>query len=199
MQLTFADITLPGWLVVSQWALLFALGLLIIMMYRQVALLEQLKDRGSERAGLHPGEKAHSFDYIPVNRITNVLARFEPRGRWSLLLFADPSCASCQNALLALEKLSPHLPQSLQVLVATTSEPALISASDAFKLTSFELGRIPVDVSTRLYNTGVTPFGHLIDPEGVVHAKGIVTDEASLRKLVRHGDSKLINVEFTVS
>jgi hypothetical protein len=199
MQLTFADITLPGWLVVSQWALLFALGFLIIMMFRQVALLEQHKDRGSDRAGLQPGEKAHSFDYIPLNRTTNAPARFEPRGRWSLLLFADPSCVSCQNTLLALEKLSPHLAQSVQVLVATTSEPDLISASDAFRLTSFELGQIPVDVSTRLYNTGVTPFGHLIDPAGVVHAKGTVTDEASLRKLVRHGDAKPVNVEFTIS
>jgi hypothetical protein len=199
MQLTFADITLPGWLVVSQWALLFALGFLIIMMYRQVALLEQHKDRGSERAGLQPGEKAQSFDYIPVNRMTNVPARFKPRGRWSLLLFADPSCASCQNALLALEKLSPHLTPSVQVLVATTSGPDQISTSDAFRHSTFELGQIPADVSTRLYNTSITPFGHLIDPEGVVHAKGIVTDEASLRKLVRHGDAKPVHVEFTVS
>lgn len=199
MQFTFVDIILPEWLVVSQWALLFALGFLIIMMYRQVALLEQLKDRSSDHAGLPIGEKAYSFDYLPVNRSTNAPARFEPRGSWSLLLFADPSCASCQTALLALESVAPHLALSMQVLVATTSEPALIAASDAFRLSSFELGRIPADVSTRLYSTAITPFGYLIDPQGVVRAKGIVTDEASLRKLVRQGDQKAVNVEFTVS
>ncbi len=47
-----ADITLPVWLFVSQWVLLFALGFLIIMMYRQVAYLEQVKDHGAERNGL---------------------------------------------------------------------------------------------------------------------------------------------------
>ncbi len=199
MQLTFADITLPLWFVVSQWTLLFAFGFLVIMMYRQIAFLEQLRDRGSEREGLPIGEKAPSFDFKPVNRNTSASVHFEPKGKWSFLLFADPSCASCQNTLLALERLAPKLAQSMQVLVATTSEPALVAASDAFRLASVEIGRISADVSTRLYRTSVTPFGYLIDPEGVTRAKGVATDESSIRKIVRQGDRKAVNVEFIVS
>jgi hypothetical protein len=52
MNISFADITLPLWLVVSQWTLLFALGFLIIVMYRQVAFLQRLKGAGPEREGL---------------------------------------------------------------------------------------------------------------------------------------------------
>ena len=198
MQLTFADMTLPVWLVVGQWVLLFALGLLIIIMYRQIALLELLKDAGSEREGLPLGEKAPSFDYMPINSGANVPAHFEPEGKWSFLLFADPTCASCQSALLALDRLLPKL-ESTQVLVATTAEPALVAATDGFRDASVEIGRIPMDLSTRLYRTNVTPFGHLINPEGAIHAKGIVTDESSIRKLVRQGDRKPVNVEFIVS
>lgn len=198
MQLTFADITFPVWLVVSQWVLLFGLGFLVITMYRQVALLESLKDSGSDREGLPVGAKAPSFDYMPLNRSVTVPVRFESEGKWSFLLFADPTCASCKNALLALERLVPKL-ESMQVLVATTAEPALIAAIDAFRNASVEIGRIPADVSTKLYGTTVTPFGHLIDPEGVIHAKGIATDESSIRRIVRQGDRKPVNVEFTLS
>ncbi len=199
MELTFADITLPLWLFVSQWVLLFALGFLIIMMYRQVAYLEQAKDHSSQRSGLPIGEKAPSFDYTPVNRRANTPIRFEPKGKWSFLLFADPSCVSCQNALLALERVAPKLAQPTQVLVATSSEPGLIAASDAFRLASVEIGRVATTVSTRLYSTSITPFGFVIDPEGVTRAKGVVTDEASLRKLVRQGDQNPVNVEFIAS
>ncbi len=199
MQFTFADITLPLWLFASQWVLLFALGFLVFVMFRQIALFERLKDSGSEREGLPIGEKAPSFGYQPVNRNSDAPARFEPGGRWSLLLFADPSCASCQSTLLTLERLAPRLTPSMQILVATTAGPAVVAAADAFRQATVEIGRIPADVSMRLYRTTVTPFGHLIDPEGVIRVKGVVADEASLRRLVRQGDQKSVNVEFTVS
>src|SRR5438034_11685266 len=95
MNVGFADITLPLWLVVSQWTLLFALGFLIIIMYRQVAFLQRLRDGGSEREGLPIGEKAPVFDYLPVNGRSSS-GHFDPRGSWSLLVFADPTCVSCQ-------------------------------------------------------------------------------------------------------
>lgn len=199
MIVTFADITLPTWLVVSQWVLLFALGLLIIVMYRQIGLLEQLKDRGTEREGLSIGEKAPSFDYTPVNQSNNAPTHFEPRGRWSLLVFADPGCVSCQNTLLALERLMPKLGQAIHVLVVTTAEPAQIAAVDAFRSASCDICRIRSDVSYKLYRTSVTPFGYLIDPEGMIRARGIVVDEASIRKIVSKADRKPVNVEFTVS
>src|SRR5579883_2884682 len=84
----------------------------------------------------------------------------------------------------------------MQILVATSAEPTLIAASDAFRLATIEIGRVAASVSTRLYSTSITPFGFLIDPEGVTRAKGAVTDESSLRKLVRQGDQKPVNVAF---
>ena len=199
MNVGFADITLPLWLIVSQWVLLSALGFLIIVMYRQVAFLQQLNDQGSEREGLPSGEKAPAFDYTPINQGKAAPAHFEPRGRWVLLVFADPGCVSCQNTLLALERLMPKLEPVMRVLVVTTAEPAQIAAVDAFRSASCDICRIRSDVSYKLYRTSVTPFGYLIDLEGMIRARGIVVDEASIRKIVSKADRKPVNVEFTVS
>ena len=192
-------VTLPLWLVVSQWTLLFALAFLIIVMYRQVALLQQLKDRSSEREGLPVGEKAPAFDYIPVNSSTKTPTRFEPAGTWSLLVFADPSCVSCQGTVLALERLAPQVGQTLRLLVATTADPAQIAAVDAFRTASFDIGHIRSDVSSRLYRTNITPFAHMIDPAGLIRAKDVALDESSIRKIVRKAERNPINVAFTVS
>ena len=198
MHVTLADITLPLWLVISQWTLLFALGFLVIIMYRQVGFLQQLKDQGSEREGLPLGAKAPAFEYAPVNGGANATARFDPSGKWSLLVFADPACVTCQNTLLALEHISPKLAQTMRVLVATTAGLAQIAAVDAFRTAPVEIGRISSDVLSRLYHTGVTPFGYVIDPEGKVHARGIATDESSIRQMVRRKDRNTFKVEQTI-
>ena len=194
-----ADITLPLWLVVSQWTLLFALGFLVIIMYRQVGYVQQIKDQGSDREGLSIGESAAAFDYMSVNGSINGSSRFEPKGMWTLLVFADPGCVSCEHTLLALERLAPRLRQTMRVMVATNAELGPIMAVDAFRTTSIEIGRIRRDVSSKLYHTSVTPFAFLIDPDGMIRAKGIVADESSIQKLVRNGARNPIDVEFIVS
>lgn len=199
MSVIVADITLPTWLVVSQWTLLFALGFLIIVMYRQVGYLQQLKDMGSEREGLPIGEKAPAFDYTPVNESARAATRFEPQGRWSLLVFADPTCASCRATLLALERMAPKLEQTVRVLVATTAEPAQIATVDVFQTETVAISRVRNDVPSRLYRTRVTPFGYLISPEGRVRAKDVAGDEGALRKILRKVDRGIVNVESTIS
>jgi hypothetical protein len=198
MSLPVADIRLPLWLVVSQWTLLFALGWLVIVMYRQVAYLQLLKDAGSERDGLPIGEKAPAFDCTLINQGTALPTRFEPRGHWSLLLFADPGCASCETALQALEQLAPTFTHTLHIQVVTSAELSQIMAVEVFTTTSFDISHIRHDVVSQLYRTRVTPFAFLIDPEGIIRAKGIAGNERSLRTLMRKVDPKPVNVEFVV-
>jgi hypothetical protein len=201
MSITFADITLPTWLVVGQWVLLFALGFLIIVMYRQVGYLQGLKDAGSEREGLPVGEKAPTFEYTRLNGEAGAgtSTRFEPQGNWSLLVFADPTCASCQDTLLTLEKMAPKLGQGVRIMVATTAEPAQIALADAFQTQTFAISRVRGDVPARLYRTRVTPFGYLIDPAGKVRARDIAADEAALRKMLRKIDRAAAAGESVVS
>lgn len=198
MNIVFTDILLPSWLVVSQWTLLFALGFLIIVMYRQIGYLQELKDVGSEREGLPVGEKAPAISYFSGSETSDAPIHFEPRGTWSLLVFADPGCSSCQDTLRTLEWLAPKLNQTMRLLVVTTAEPAQIAAADAFRKASITIGRVRNDVPSKLYRTHVTPFAYLIGPDGGIRAKGVAADEVSIRKLVRQGDHKSVNVEFIV-
>ena len=85
------------------------------------------------------------------------------------------------------------------MLVATSSDPALIGAVDAFRTTPFPVGRVSSEVPTRLYHTSVTPYGYVIDPEGKIRAKGVAADDSSIRKLLRQIDRTPVNVVSAVS
>jgi hypothetical protein len=177
-------ITLPLWFVVAQWVLLFALGMLIIILYRQLGFLLHLRDQGTAQEGLPIGERAPSFEYALINENAQAVHHFEPRAVWTLLVFAEPGCVSCKKTIGALEQLTPKFKQQLQPLIVTSAEPELIAAVDEFANTPLALGRIDRTVSQRLYRTRSTPFAYLINPDGVVEAKGVVSDETAIRRLI---------------
>ncbi len=167
------------------------------MIYRQLGYLLHLRDVGTEREGLPIGEKAPAFDYTTVNGDMHLPARFEPMGKWSLLLFVEPGCVSCRSTIPALERLTPSFEQRIRVLVVTSAEPALIAAVDEFRTASLGINRVSIDVLDKLYQTRSTPFAYLIDPGGMIRAKGIATDEPAIRKMVQKVDRNAIRVEFT--
>jgi hypothetical protein len=187
-------VDIPLWIVASQWVLLFALAWLVLIMYRQMALVLHLRDTNTEREGLAVGATAPSFEYLPFNQREGSPARFEVNGGWSLLLIADPGCSSCRQALLAAERLAPKLGPDLHILVVTTAGRSLIEAVDEFREATVEIAQVGDDVPTQMYRTTVTPFAFLIDPEGIIRGKGAATDEAALRKLVRVADRRELPV-----
>lgn len=197
MSIIFADITLPLWLVVSQWTLLLALGFLVIVMYRQLRFLLHLKDAGTEREGLPIGDKAPAFDYSTMNVNASLSARFEPTGIWSLLVFAEPGCVSCQGTITALDRLAPAFNQRIRLLVITSADPAQVAAIYAFKTASIDINHVSKDVPYHLYRTYSTPFAYLINPSGVILTKGVVIDEPTIRQMIQKAGTSTIKVEFT--
>lgn len=197
MSMAFADVILPLWLVASQWVLLFALGLLVIILYRQLGFMMRLKDQGTERGGLAIGEQAPAFDYIPAILPAGSSTSFDPQGSWSLLVFAEPGCVSCKNTLAALERLTPQLEQRMRLLVVTSAEPSHIAAVEEFRSASVSIGQVSYEVSSKLYQTAITPFAYLIDPEGVIQNKGLPGDEAAIRKIVQKVNERAPKVAST--
>ena|SRR5450631_2726001 len=182
-------IQIPLVLFMAQWVLLFALGGLIVVAYRQLGFILHLdkidKDIGTEKDGIAIGKSAPSFMYQPANRRSVESKAFPFPSEWSLLLFADPGCVSCQDALRALEKIIAHLPQSMRILVATSSEPSLITAVDEFRTTSVEVGMIEREVMSKIYQTHSTPFMYIIDSSSVIQAKGHADSENAMKKLIK--------------
>jgi hypothetical protein len=191
MSTIVATVTLPTWVAVSQWVLVFGLGFFVLLAYRQLGFMLGLKDIGTDRDGLPVGEKAPAFEYLPVDSSTAAAGRFDPLGTWSVLLFADPGCVSCQTAVAGLERLAPTLRET-QVLVVTSAEPAVISAVEEFREASVPISRVPPEVAIKLYRTLSTPYAYVIDPQGVIKAKGVAADETALRKLTQKADRQPI-------
>lgn len=182
------------WIVVGQWILLFALGLLVVVAYRQLGYIlhlnDQMSNAGSERDGLALGTQAPSFSYMPVKAgiLENLHQHFESGGRRVLLLFADPGCVSCQNALSTLEEIAPQIRNKLSLIVMTSSDPELIAAVKAFHSSTFEVGLVKNDVIFKSYKTNTTPFMYVIDAKGVIQAKGLAGSKNDIKEVLRKAD-----------
>lgn len=182
------------WIVVGQWVLLFALGLLVVVAYRQLGYMLHLKDimsnAGSERDGLALETQAPSFSYIPVREgiSGNLPQHFESGGREVLLLFADPGCVSCQNALITLEEVAPQVRHKLSLLVMTSSDPELVAAVKEFHSSTFEVGLVKKEVIFKSYKTYTTPFMYIIDAKGVIRAKGLAGSKNDINRVLRKAE-----------
>jgi hypothetical protein len=191
------NVILPVWLIASQWVLLFALGALVIVMYRQLGFLLHLKDIGTEHDGLSLGDRAPAFDYILVKN--GLSFRFEPLGSWSLLVFADPGCSSCQGTILALEKIAFAFTKPCSILVVTSADLQLIAVVDAFRTASVNIAQVSKQIPEEFYQTHATPFAYLIDPNGLIQAKGAVSDELAIQKILQKIGRSASNVVSPIS
>jgi hypothetical protein len=192
---TILAVSLPTSAFVTQWVLLFALGLLVVLMYRQLGFLLRLRDRGSVRDGLTLGRAAPVFGYRTVDGTRGPVARFEPGKNWLLLMFADPACISCGKALAAVENVVRKSVSHLEVVVATTAEQAAIEAVEAFKKTSLSVVKVASKVQEDLYQTHTVPLAYLVDPTGIIRAKTIPSDESAVRKLLANMENAAASVD----
>lgn len=176
---------LPTWIVVLQWVLLLGLATLVIVIYRQFAYLLRLVRPGSADEALGVGERAARFDYRDA-RDPERSGTFVPGGAPTLLVFADPYCASCTELLAILGRLAREpASDGIRILVATDASSDQIAAVEAFRATDLEVARIDRSISTRRYRVELTPFVFAIDEGGVVRAHGTVEDERELRNVLR--------------
>lgn len=143
-------IKIPVFLFVAQWALLAALGLLVVIMYRQ---LGRLLAGGGEAAALGPevGSQAAALTYVrPGDQRARQLTPGD--GQPLLVAFADPTCPSCEQLVAALTELSAAGQLSdLRTLVLISDPPSYLQISDVFSATDLEVG-LPG-------GTGSTPTG----------------------------------------
>jgi hypothetical protein len=170
---------------VAQSVLVGALGILIVILYRQLAFLLRGVDRIDNQAsgGLPVGTLAPQFDYENLRSGVRLATTFADE-RWTLLMFLDPLCVTCEQALKALEAMTnPTLP-TFRILVVSSAAPNVVSAVHAFASTSLALGHVSAEVTKHLYRVESTPFLYVIGPTGVIRAKGAAANESSIYQLV---------------
>lgn len=178
--------TIPVYLDIAQWALLFALALLLIVIYRQLGSHFNTVTR-RRSFGPAVGSAAAEFDYRSIPGLA--VRRFTPgHGQAALLAFVDPMCISCEQLVTALDTAnrSGEL-TTTRVLLLTSDEPSYLRVSEPFRTTSLEIGQVVSDASLDSYEASATPLLVSIDATGIVQATGAVTGIEDVRAFARSG------------
>jgi hypothetical protein len=188
--------TIPLYLAIAQWTLLFALSLLVFIMYRQLGRIFG-GPTGAAEFGPAVGTNAVGFEYTRVSDDTR--HHFAPgSGQAALVAFADPTCPACEALVSTLNTAADDGElDELRVLLLTSDPPAYLQISDTFRTTRLEIGS-PVARATRdAYNVSATPLLVAIDMRGVVRAAGAVRHRSDLRAFTNracHPESSRIEV-----
>jgi hypothetical protein len=159
--------TVPVYVVVAQWLALASLGLLVIIMYRQLGRVFARKTR-PENLGPPLGSRAVEFDYRHLADDSIRSVRYED-APGTLLAFVDPTCPACEELVenLGEAKATSEL-DGIRVLLATYEPPDYIHLSDAFSLTQHEIAWPTSDSVRSDYGVEATPLVIAIDARGIV-------------------------------
>jgi methylamine dehydrogenase accessory protein MauD len=165
------------------WAVVLFQGVAIFVLLRQLGIMYLGTAQGVARDGLAPGTKAPEFTLPDVDGRTVSLADF--RGRSLMLVFGSPTCRPCRDLLPDLHRFATERRAEMSVLFLCRAD------QDEAKRFATELDiHVPVAVHAdetlpEQYKARVTPFGFLIDSEGVVRAKGLTNNYEHLELIVR--------------
>jgi hypothetical protein len=179
-------IRIPLYLAVAQWALLGALGVLVVIVFRQLGRLLTGASR-DEQLGPSVGSPAAALTYVrPGERAVRQLT---PGGGQPLLLaFVDPTCPSCEELVGVLGELrAAGELDGLRALLLISDPPAYLQISDIFGSTSIEIGRPARPDGLSSYRVSATPLLVAIDGGGVVRATGSVVRAAEVRAFCQAG------------
>ncbi len=173
---------IPVYLEVAQWALLFGLGALVVVVYRQLGRLLG-KDRAAATADLGPavGTAAAAFRYeiVPGGQ----LAQLRPGGGQPVLLaFVDPTCPSCEQLVSNLTVLHDDGELAgLRILLLISDPPAYLSISAAFQATDLQIGRPVSAEDVAGYRATGTPLLVAVDGAGIVRSAGVARLAGEIR------------------
>jgi methylamine dehydrogenase accessory protein MauD len=168
------------WLVsyIVLWILVLALGVLILLLYRQLGIMYLGTAEGVSRDGLPRGTRAPDFNL--TDQYGNVQRLSEHRGRPVLLLFGSPHCSPCRTLLPQLHDWArSHAEVDVIWLNAASPEESLKFVSD----TGATLPIAPYAPEDNLmdrYRVRVTPFLFMVDEQGVIRAKGLANTKAGI-------------------
>lgn len=173
-------IRIPLYLEIAQWALLFGLAALLLVLYRQLGRLLSTAD-GLQAPGPAVGSKAAPIRYAGVP--SGSPGRFTPgNGLPALLAFVDPTCPSCEELVANLSELEAASELAgVRVLLLISDPPGYLGISAVFQATSLETGRPLAAAEVSEYHVTGTPLLVAIGGDGVVRAVGVTSKLTDVR------------------
>jgi hypothetical protein len=177
-------VRIPLYLAIAQWALLGALGILVIVLFRQ---LGRLLNGNAKAAELGPvtGSRAAALSYLRPGE--QVPRQVTPGGGEPLLIaFVDPTCPSCEQLVLTLDQVRATGDiAALRILLLISDPASYLQISDAFSATELEIGRPADPAGLEYYRVTATPLLVAIDATGTVTAAGSAIRSAEVRRYIQ--------------
>lgn len=177
---------IPTPLYVTQWVLLATFAILLLLLYRQLAYLLNLRRPPALANSLPRGVTAEDFRYRPFGGGETRSGRFRPAETSALLIFADPFCASCERLLKAITELPADHPllSRWHPFFATTADASQLGVVPVFGDQRLDVGQVDGEVVTGLYRVPYTPFAYIFAGDGTVAARGPATSLDELLDLL---------------
>lgn len=173
--------TIPLYLAVAQWALLGGLGVLVIVMFRQLGQLL----KGNAKAGeLGPGvgSPAAALSYRRPGE-ADIRTLTPGGGQPALIAFVDPTCPSCEELVLTLDAMrAAGELAAVRVLLLISDPASYLRISEAFQASDLEIGRPADPGGLAAYRVTATPLLVAVDADGTVTAAGSTVRRADVRR-----------------
>ena len=165
---------------IALWGVVIVQALFILAFFRYVSLL---LDR-IPRQGLPLGKSAPRREVVDIEGEKHVLG--EPSHRHQVLIFTSPNCPWCEEMAPHVAPFSASLGPEYDLLLVLADQPPGSEAQSYAQ----RLGGAPLKLAVapelfESYGIPGTPYGLLIDKEGIVRTKGITNTLTDLQTLVR--------------
>lgn len=169
---------------IALWAVVLFQGVIIFVLLRQLGVIYLGTARGVANDGLAVGKAAPDFSLTLLDGTPVSLASF--RAKPLVLVFGSPTCAPCRGLVPDLNAFARDRAADLGVLFLSRGD------EDSARRLAEELS-IEVPVASHpdeqlpdTYEARVTPFGFLIDQQGVIRAKGLTNNREHLELMLRN-------------
>ena len=174
------------WLVsyVALWAVVLFQGIVIFVLVRQLGVIYLGTAQGVANDGLDVGKEAPDFSLFGLDGEPLSLASF--RGTPLLLIFGSPTCAPCRGLIPDLNSFARDRAQELRVLFLSRSDDESTRRFASEQNIEVPIAAHPDEDLPNRYEARVTPFGFLVDDDGVIRAKGLANNREHLELLLRN-------------
>ncbi len=177
------------WLVsyIALWGVVLFQGVVIFVLVRQLGVIYLGTAQGVANDGLDVGKEAPDFSLRGLDGEQLSLASF--RGTPLMLIFGSPTCAPCRGLIPDLNAFARDRAEELRVLFLSRSDDESTRRFASEQNIEVPIAAHPDEELPNSYEARVTPFGFLVDNDGVIRAKGLANNREHLELLLRNAAS----------
>lgn len=164
------------------WIIVLVEGAVLIILLRTFGSFYLNSRSGVNRDGLSLGTRAPSFSAPSVAGASVRIPATD--GRWRALFSVTAACEECYAAMRPLADLQADLDDQLRVVMLLPVVANELPDMPLLRDTPIDVAIVGHEGLRRAYRIRVLPFVHVLDPAGVVRAKGVMHNRERLEHLL---------------